>query len=1176
MADFEVIPQRSLDHLIANPSVAAQFDQAFGKGRAAEVLAAQGPQPEPVEPSAEDEGWSVMGEATRAIVGGARDAVNETANFAQWVDTAISDKVFGEGKALTLNGIIDRKDATFAFGDGGTFETPEVAANKTMVGGFARGVTQFVTGYATFSKLTKLQGLKAAFLTGAITDAVVFNPEDPNITKMLEEFGVETGAFGELMATDPEDPEWQNRLRNAGEGILIGGIMEGIAWGIRARKATAAGDVKGARKATAKQLESLKALDDAIVENADAVRADALETVKTEKTLFADKVDEAAPKAPKVDADGQIQMDLGDTPLVRTEVTGDIPPVKNRIYLTPEKVEKIRLQSALANGIDPTGKVRGLSYRSLTTTSSYDEVLDQMSGAAAVLRQQFDEIKGGDVQTWERNRIEAASLLRQMAHMAGKSPEALIARFQSANGGDMPKLAAEIHAQARFLLPIEQEVKDMAKIIADAASGVEFSLSKFPGINNLDELRIAFVQRSEVAANLLAGHDGSRSNVARAMHAMKMVKEGDKALRDMLRDPNAFKDVDAAAKALVDPENAGKGTMATIDSAMKRASDIGERINTFRINALLSGPGTQEVNLVSNLIQAFVIPTGQAVGGAVTLDARMVEHAIRQLQGSVAATLDFQHTWKAVGKAGWENQGVLDAFKGTVEEGFGKVTGVKAIDETIKLPSRFLVTMDEVFKQSQYRGRIFADANMEAVEKGLKGDAKTDYIKNYIKESYDDLGGAIRGEALLQARRATFTQPLDGRLALMIQKAAIDHPIVRFFIPFVRTPINILSETFQHFPIVGLTSRRLKADFAAGGPRRAQAFGKQAMGTALVASAGYMAAAGYITGSGPRDPRIRKVWLKNNQPYSFRIQNEDGTVEWVSYARLEPLSNVFSIAADAVELMQDKYNEAEAVPLLHALAIAVMENTVNKTFTQGISDAMTMFTGRPQEQATAARNFVASFVPNVLNQTNGDDVMREVRSVTDALMARSWLYNRLDPQRNVLGEPVVRTLPKYDPLGLTEADVRQIDEVMKEVTRVALLNQSVSGSPSRMLDGPVKVDLSELRYSETQSVYDRWLELTGTVKINGRTLREELARVMDTRTYKIAPNDKYKGQIIGRVIEGYRKKAKSSFPQLREIIKGHKQGMGVFYNNEVKRNRELFPPRDVKAIPRRSFEDLLK
>lgn len=1301
MADFEVIPQRSLDHLIANPSVAPQFDQAFGKGLAAEVLAAQDPQPEPVKTSAEDEGWSVMGEATRAIVGGARDAVNETANFAQWVDTAISDKVFGEGKALTLNGIIDRKDAEFAFGDGGTFETPEVAPNKTMVGGFARGVTQFVTGYATFSKLTKLQGLKAAFLTGAITDAVVFNPEDPNITKMLEEFGVETGAFGELMATDPEDPEWANRLRNAGEGILIGGIMEGIAWGLRARKAKAAGDVKGARKATAKQLEALKALDDAIVENADSVRADALETVKTEKTMFKDmtmegrfermrsggdiedgdaaqgvkpvddletyvaaetlddalnakamngegeikmvsikslrsiqgyvntdgvvgagarnegrpiavvevdgvpvildgnhRVEEALragkteieasvvktskPKAPKVDADGQIQMDLGDTPTVRPEVTGDIPPVKNRIYLTPEKVENIRLQGALANGVDATGKVRGLSFRSLTTTDSYDDVLDQMSGVSAVLADEFAKIKGGDVQRWASVRAQAAAQLRQMAKMTGEAPEALIARFQSANGGDMPKLAAEIHAKSRYVLTIEQELKDMAKIISDAASGVEFSLSKFPGIKDIDELRLAFNQRREVAANLLAGLDGSRANVARAMNAMKMVKKGDESLRKMLRDPAAFKDIDAAAKALVDPANADKGTMATISSSMKLAGQIGERINTFRINALLSGPGTQEVNLVSNLIQALVIPTGQAVGGAVSGNPKMVKHAIRQLQGTVAGMMDLQRTWKAVGKAGWENNAVLDPFNGKVEEDFGKIFGWKPLDETLKMPSRFLMTMDEVFKQSQYRGRIFADANFEAVEQGLKGDAKADYIKNYIKESYTDTGQAVRGEALLQARRATFTEPLDPGLASMIQKAAIDYPLVRFFVPFVRTPVNILSQTYQHFPIVGLTSRRLKADFAAGGPRRAQAFGKQAMGTVLVASAGLLAASGTITGSGPRDPRIRKVWLKNNQPYSFRIQNEDGTVEWVSYARLEPLSNVFSIAADAVELMQDKYNEAEAVPLIQALTIAVMENTVNKTFTQGISDAMTMFTGRPQEQAIAARNFVASFVPNVMNQTNGDDVMREVRSVADAIMARSWMYNQLDPKRNVLGEPVVRTLPKYDPLGLTEKDVRKIDPVMEEITKFAILNQAVADSPSRKLDGPNQIDLSEIPYSPTQSVFDRWLELTGTVKINGRDLRQELEKLIESRAYKLAPkgdigvDEKTKGALIRKVIEAYRKKAKGTFPQLREITKAEKQGTGILIKNQVKRNRELFPPRDVKTTPRRSFEELLK
>ena len=176
-------------------------------------------------------------------------------------------------------------------------------------------------------------------------------------------------------------------------------------------------------------------------------------------------------------------------------------------------------------------------------------------------------------------------------------------------------------------------------------------------------------------------------------------------------------------------------------------------------------------------------------------------------------------------KAVYENNSFLDAFSNKVEgsEEFGTVFGVKAVDNVITAPSRLLMTMDELFKQSQYRGRVFADANLEATQQGLKGKARDDYVKQYLAESYSDTGAALRGDALLQARRATFTEPLEPGLASMIQAAAIQQPIIRFFVPFIRTPVNILSQTFQHAPVLGMVSSRFRADIAAGGVRAAQA-----------------------------------------------------------------------------------------------------------------------------------------------------------------------------------------------------------------------------------------------------------------------------------------------------------------------------------------------------------------
>lgn len=1228
MADFETIPQGAIDHLLANPETTAQFDGVFGAGRAAEVLASRNPVPE-------EDDWTVAGETFRATVGGVRDAAQETAEFAQSAGEGLGNWLTGgrdvyytkeEGFKILTQEEVESDSYTipawqtrdlFGEGDQGTLALPEVADNKTMVGGMGRGIVQFTAGYLAGSRLTGLKGLKGAFLNGALADAVVFDPNDPNITAALGQFGIDTGVVGEILATDPDDPEYINRLRNATEGVLAGAIVEGIGWGIRAARAAKNGDEAAAARFTEEQNKALGALDEAIEEAGTAVRQDIEETFDLSKELFDPLDDVVTPEAARVpDADGQLRLDLGDTPLAPNRVADEAraAPVSDsrRIFVTPERAEKIRMGARLAAGGKPEELARGFSFKSLTTISDFDEVLEQIAAARHYAAEEFAKIKGGDVQRWSTVKAQAAAKLRQLAQLTGEDPKALVRKFMSADLGDVTQIAAEIHARSRMVLTVEKELKEMA----EAISSGQFDPKKWPGIKNMDHLRLAFSQRREVASNLLAGQDALRTNVARAMNAMKMAVKGDENLQKMLRDPSMFKDIDAAAKAVADPANAGQSATKTIDETLAKLHGYMDRINSFRINALLSGPGTQEVNLISNVVNSFVIPAEQALGAMIRGDHKLMVHAMRQLQGTFAGLRDSVGTAL---KAGWWDEAILDPFNGKIEGDVerGLITGLKPLDKIIALPSRALMTMDEFFKQSAYRGRIFADANAAAAEKGLKGEARTDFIKQALRDAYtpsatredalkaatrqgirpedteafvkkylrENAGGqATNGEALLQSRRTTFTEPLEPGVASQIQKLAIDYPLIRFVIPFVRTPINILSQTYQHFPAIGMTSKRYRADIQAGGVRAAQARGRQAVGTALVGMAGYLAASGYITGAGPSDPRIRRVWLKNNQPYSFRIQNDDGTVEWISFARLEPLSNVFSIAADAVEIMGDEYNESEKTPVIQALIMATMENTVNKTFTQGIYDAMSLFVGRPHERESAVRNFVASFVPNVLNQTNGDDALREARSITDAILSRTHLYNQVDPKRNVLGEPVVRTLPKYDPLGLTEADVRETDPVLEEITRVAILNQTVADNPARRVPGPSRIELDQVPYSDTQSLYDRWLELTGTVEIGGKTLREELEQTINSRSYQSAPDgfigaeSGTKGTIIRRIISAYREKAKSELPELRQIIQDERRGGAVMLRGQARANRgQLFPQTTTNPLSprRRTFEDLL-
>ena len=100
-----------------------------------------------------------------------------------------------------------------------------------------RGIGQFVTGWIPalravqmLGKAQKLgqagkyvsQGIPANFLASSLSGATAFAPDHHNIGNDLATVdNYLAGAVSEALATDPNDPEWKNRLRNA---IQEGGL----------------------------------------------------------------------------------------------------------------------------------------------------------------------------------------------------------------------------------------------------------------------------------------------------------------------------------------------------------------------------------------------------------------------------------------------------------------------------------------------------------------------------------------------------------------------------------------------------------------------------------------------------------------------------------------------------------------------------------------------------------------------------------------------------------------------------------------------------------------------------------------------------------------------------------------------------------------------------------------
>ena len=73
----------------------------------------------------------------------------------------------------------------------------------------------------------------AMLIAEAVGGAFSVNPDDPNLGNMAQEFieptpGGELATALDLLATDPDDPDWQNRARNGIQDSMLGLAFEGL------------------------------------------------------------------------------------------------------------------------------------------------------------------------------------------------------------------------------------------------------------------------------------------------------------------------------------------------------------------------------------------------------------------------------------------------------------------------------------------------------------------------------------------------------------------------------------------------------------------------------------------------------------------------------------------------------------------------------------------------------------------------------------------------------------------------------------------------------------------------------------------------------------------------------------------------------------------------------------
>lgn len=238
----------------------------YAKYRSAQPASATPePTPEPEQPAEESADVSItLGERAvdiaRGLVGGARDAIQETIDTGLIGMEAISGKVdelTGGNPEVTKQAYRDiKKRLTFS----------EVEQNTTGLGQITRSVTKFAIGFAGAGKLLRAskgfraleaaegttkaaiaQRLAAQGAQGVVGDFVVSDPHEQRLADLAAEVPVVGDAIQEYLGTDENDSVAKGKLKAALEGLivgtLVGGVVEGVVAVKAARKLRAEGKV---------------------------------------------------------------------------------------------------------------------------------------------------------------------------------------------------------------------------------------------------------------------------------------------------------------------------------------------------------------------------------------------------------------------------------------------------------------------------------------------------------------------------------------------------------------------------------------------------------------------------------------------------------------------------------------------------------------------------------------------------------------------------------------------------------------------------------------------------------------------------------------------------------------------------------------------------------------------
>lgn len=362
------------------------------------------------------------------------------------------------------------------------------------------------------------------------------------------------------------------------------------------------------------------------------------------------------------------------------------------------------------------------------------------------------------------------------------------------------------------------------------------------------------------------------------------------------------------------------------------------------------------------------------------------------------------------------------------------------------------------------------------------------YAQRYAGKTGEELLKSTQEEMLYR----TF-QNDPNVIANTLMKVRSNVPALRYVIPFVKTPANLIDRGLERTPLVLAKIMKKGIDKTYTQAELAKDLGLFSLGTTMAGWIAWQTTKGNITGNTPQSPAERDAFYRQGKkPNAVRVGDY-----WIPLDRLEPVGTAFSVIANLIQDYQKSNKELPPEKVLDSVG-GLAQTLTNKTYLSGLTNFIKAISDPEMYGSGWLRRIASGVVPNALNflAQIKDPYYRQANSVLDYMKSKiPFVSESLPAKLNALGEPVKR-------------DILNIGRVNENPLERAIA-QSPIGFPSKMLGN------EKMTPEEYQKV----------IQESGALIKTELDKLANNPNFLSLPIPA-KEKVIADIVSEARKKSR--------------------------------------------------